>query len=92
MIKWEETSNADVYLIRGVVDRVMARCPDLNRMDAEMDIAAANLTCPMDLYKLIEADDFNFWHDVSGIGQHLNRETGELENCFHPRCAKPSEA
>ena len=87
MIKWDGITKGDIHLIKGVVDRAVARGPGLNRMDVEMDIAAAHLGCPLDLLKLLDADDFNFWYDVNGISRHLNRDTGELEGYFLPRCA-----
>lgn len=54
-----------------------------------MDLDATNSNgCPMDFAKMEEADDFNLAHDMYGIHRHLNRETGQLENCFLPRCSK----
>ena len=43
--------------------------------------------CPLALAKLLAADRFNFIHDVGGISQHLNRQTGQLEGPFWPRYA-----
>lgn len=40
---------------------------------------------PLRLQDLLEADDFNFAHDVFGIDRHINRDTGKLENFFSPR-------
>ena len=42
----------------------------------------------LDLQKLLDAPDGDFGHDVFGIRRHINRQTGELENCFLPRCAR----
>lgn len=57
--------------------------------DFRMDLTAVHLNdTPIDLGKLLGADDFNFVHDIMGIRKHLNRTTGKLENCFLPRCAK----
>lgn len=54
----------------------------------QMDVLATHLNgCPLDLERLSAADDFNFAHDVFGIYRHLNRETGQLEDCFLPRFA-----
>lgn len=53
-----------------------------------MDIIATHANGnPLDFDKLLAADDFNFAHDVFGICRHLNRETGELEDFFSPRCS-----
>jgi len=58
------------------------------RLDMIMDIDAANEDCPLKLQELLDADDNNFYHDIIGIGQHLNRQTRKLEDCFLPRFAK----
>lgn len=53
---------------------------------AKMDVTACHTNGnPLKLQKLLEADDFNFLHDVFGIARHINRDTGKLENCFLPR-------
>lgn len=39
------------------------------------------------LHELIVAKDGDFTHDVFGIYNHMNRETGQLEDCFWPRYA-----
>ena len=60
--------------------------------DAAMDVMATHANgCRLDLDKLTSADDSTFAHDVFGIRRHLNRETGELENCFLPRCSERRE-
>jgi len=53
----------------------------------DMDITAAHNHCPLKLTELLEANEFNFCHDVFGIRNHINRDTGELQNCFLPRYA-----
>ncbi len=61
---------------------------DYPMMDADMDITACHVNAfPLRLDELLHADEFNFSHDVFGIRRHLNRETGQLENCFVPRFA-----
>lgn len=61
-------------------------------IDVRMDLAAAHATCPLRLEELAGAPAFDFAHDLVGIYRHLNRETGELENCFVPRLAAPEVA
>lgn len=57
-------------------------------MEADMDITACHANgTPIKLDALLAADDFNFGHDVFGIRRHINRRTGQLENCFLPRFA-----
>lgn len=59
---------------------------DYNFQDCEMDITACYANGnKLDLQQLLDADDFNFSHDVFGIREHLDRETGKLKNCFSPR-------
>lgn len=58
-----------------------------------MDIIAVHKnSCPLRLQELLQADRFNFAHDVFGIRRHLNRETGQLEDCFLPRFSVPFSA
>jgi Family of unknown function (DUF6874) len=55
--------------------------------ECDMDLTACHANgCPMDFAKLLAAPDFDFIHDVAGIRRHINRETGQIENCFMPRC------
>jgi hypothetical protein len=57
-----------------------------------MDIEAAHCNGnPLKLKELLEADDSNFMHDVLGIRRHINRKTGELEDCFVPRYAAKAD-
>ena len=56
------------------------------KQDFAMDITAVHANdYPLRLNDLLRADEFNFVHDIFGIRQHLNRETGKLENNFRPR-------
>lgn len=58
---------------------------------ANMDIAACHCNGnPLNLDKLLNAPDFDFTHDMCGICRHIDRETGELKNCFSPRCSAPN--
>ena len=52
-----------------------------------MDVHSVHMSVPLDLDRLLEADDFNFAHDVFGISKYLDRKTGELTDCFRPRHA-----
>lgn len=62
---------------------------DRDTSDIEMDLIATHANgCPLDFKRLFAADDFNLMHDVSGIARHIDRETGELTNCFLPRFAR----
>ena len=55
-------------------------------LEAHMDISACHANgCPLKLTELASADNFNFAHDVFGIRRHIDRETGQLQDCFSPR-------
>lgn len=49
------------------------------------DLKTVNQSVRMDFQALCAASDFNLIHDVFGIHNNLNRETGQLENEFFPR-------
>jgi len=60
----------------------------LTRLDVSMDLTACHLNgCPLDLDGLLNAERFDFVHDVTGICRHIDRTTGELRDCFLPRYA-----
>ena len=92
MIKWETVSDGDIKKIHVIVKRALEICSEYTVMDLEMDITAAHIYSPLNLDKLIGFDDGSFGHDVFGISRYINRDTGELTDCFLPRCARPSEA
>lgn len=53
---------------------------------------AMDLECAVDefnlrLNDLLNADDYNFAHDIYGIQHNLNRQTKKMENFFVPRFA-----
>lgn len=56
-----------------------------------MDVTACHCNgCPLRLQELLEADDFNFTHDVFGIRRFIDRTTGEMPGAkFHPRFSVP---
>lgn len=93
MIDWTITPE-DMSLVGRIVRRwedMHMRGPEVRPFDrsgATMDlIACHNHGCKLDLQALVDADDFDFSHDVYGINRHLNRKTGELTDCFLPRFA-----
>jgi hypothetical protein len=84
-------TKADAVLLAAVVARVNLKdrmTPSAQR-DFMMDVQATHANgCPLDFTKWLSFDDFSFWHDVRGIQRHIDRQSGELRNCFLPRCAK----
>lgn len=62
----------------------------MQRQTILMDLSACHANgCPLDFKRLLAFPDFDFAHDIFGINQRIDRETGQLRNCFVPRCAKP---
>ena len=57
----------------------------INFLVMSMDIQKCHESNPLKLDELLKSDNGNFGHDVFGIREHLNRKTGQLENCFSPR-------
>lgn len=56
------------------------------RQDVMMDITAThNNGAPLLLAQLLAAGDGDFAHDVFGIRRWLNRDNGQLMDCFVPR-------
>lgn len=59
--------------------------PPLVRL--EMDLACVHLNgCPLKLQELLDSKTADFSHDIGGINNELDRETGSL-GCFLPRYA-----
>jgi len=72
-------------IARRAYDKFAARDP-WGEQDYEMDVLACHLNgCPLRLFDLLNADDFNFTHDIVGIREHLDRRTGRLSHRFRPR-------
>jgi hypothetical protein len=81
-------------LIEQIADRAVAlehgagtRFGRRDLMTWHMDLCATHNSCPLDLAGLLATDDYNFAHDVFGIRRHIDRETGDLTDCFVPRYA-----
>lgn len=95
MLKFQATRR-EIEAISSIAKRAVKLAAgqgiDYKQMDAMMDIEATHSNgCPLRLFDLLAADNFNFAHDVFGILRHINRETGQLENCFVPRFAQPEQ-
>lgn len=87
MLNWK-TTKEETVLIMEIVNRASSLQNGIDMMTLDMDITACHLNdVKLRLKDLLDADDFNFMHDVAGISNHINRETGKLENCFVPRYA-----
>ena len=91
------TTASEMKLVIQIAKRAVSMASengvDYKTIDADMDITACHCNGnPLDLEKLLAADDFNFAHDVFGIRNHIDRNTGKLMNCFVPRCSRGRKA
>lgn len=89
MINWALGTKGDFILISQIARRAKEIVPEFDLMSLKMDLQAVHTHgCPLDLKKLQKFDNGNFGHDVFGIRRYIDRETGELTDCFIPRCAR----
>lgn len=59
-----------------------------DRMSLIMDLDVANKKFDLRLNELLEADDFNFSHEICGIQNNIDRTTKTFMNCFVPRFSR----
>lgn len=81
---------SDGRLIRRIVKRAQRNHPAMvpDPLTLEMDLCAVHVKGPgLRLRDLLEADNWNFLHDIGGISTHIDRSTGELLRHFVPRYA-----
>lgn len=95
-MKWETTAE-DAATITQIADRAVLVAEQsgcvYEPLDARMDITACHLNgCPLRLQELLDADSFNFSHDVFGIAKHIDRRTGKLTGHFLPRFYDATQA
>ena len=91
-LKWD-CSKEELETILKISFRAHRMNKNYRREDASLDVNCCHSNGnPLRLKELLEADDFNFAHDVFGIARHLNRDTGKLENHFLPRFSQPQKA
>ncbi len=84
-INWN-ASTEETEIILKIVKRAIKEDADIDFMSLQMDIAACHLNGnKLNLQELLDADDFNFNHDVYGISRHIDRDNAQLMNCFLPR-------
>lgn len=58
-----------------------------DRVSLVMDLEVATEEFNLRLDEFLNADNFNFSHDVVGIQQHIDRDNGEMVKKFVPRFA-----
>jgi hypothetical protein len=58
----------------------------VDRQDVLLDVLVTHRkVMPLRLADLLDADDLNFAHDISGINRHLDRDNYALMDGFRPR-------
>lgn len=86
-----EVTKAEYELIGKIVKRATEKYPThgLDKMTLYMDLTATHANGnPLRLKEFLEADDFNFAHDIFGISNHIDRNTGKMTRCFLPRFSR----
>lgn len=94
-VSFDRTPTED-RLFKKIVARAVrlakAHGQKLDGLSIHMDLTACHANgCPLDLKRLLAADDFNFSHDVLGIERHMCRDTGQLKDHFLPRFASKTQ-
>ena len=88
MIDLTRSTDEDEVAVAAIVDAVAQWMPQADRITMHMDLIACHTHgCQLDLAKMIAANRSDLIHDIVGINRHLDRETGELRDCFLPRFA-----
>lgn len=87
MINWK-IDNQEASWIGEIVDRAERLGLVADRMTSVMDITATHLNgCSLKLVDMLQGADLDFAHDFAGIARHVDRDTGQLTDCFVPRFA-----
>lgn len=90
-IDFTKLDEAETRLVHEIAKRAAEQHFTIGRslLDWHMDVHATHSICPLKLEELSKAPTGDFDHDLVGIYQHLDRDSGEMSDCFVPRLAKP---
>ena len=91
MVQFANFTSDEREIVTAIIERAVETGIYDDPLDADMDISAVHVHCPLRLSELLAADRFNFTHDLSGIQRHINRRSGKLEGFFLPRFAQPEQ-
>jgi Family of unknown function (DUF6874) len=84
---------AKVDIITEVANRAANEIQGIDRDTLAMTlIDVEGNDIKLDFPKLMEIDSATFRHDIVGILNHFDYETGKLTDCFLPRCKKREPA
>ena len=87
-----ETTKEENELIHKIVERAESLGVDYgDRITRMMDLTAAHWTCPLKLEEMLEGNNVDLLHDIYGIAKSIDRDTGELRDCFLPRFSLPED-
>lgn len=87
MIRMSATKE-EIQKIVKIAQRAVKEIQGMDYMSTMMDVEATHSNgCKLRLDDLISADLGDFLHDVTGIYNHIDRNMGELQDCFLPRFA-----
>lgn len=79
-------NNENKESIKGIVDRAdKNNLLQFDRLSLMMDLDLAVKEFNLKVDELLEADDFNFAHDIVGIQNHIDRQNKIFINHFLPR-------
>ena len=88
MIDWAKGTKAEIELSSKIAKRAVKLLGRGTVVMFTMDIQACHTHgCCLKLVDLLRASDGDFLHDVCGINRYMDRDTGELKDCFLPRYA-----
>lgn len=89
MIDWTTTTEeADLILkiAKKAKEQFSEELKTIPLMTLDMDLTAThNMNGKLRLQEMLDEDGYDFAHDIFGIINNMNRETGKLENFFEPR-------
>lgn len=91
MVNWN-APEGDIRLAGQVANRAVKVWREMGReldyQQISLDLVACHANgCPMDFAAMLAAGESDFVHDIAGIQRHIDRETGQLRDCFLPRFA-----
>ena len=87
-VEFAEFTDAERRYVKRIVKRLKEYSSDLDSLEVTMDLAAVHKTTPLRLRALSTADKMNLLHDIYGIRDNLDRDTGRLKEFFFPRFAQ----
>lgn len=87
---YKKLTSEEFQLIEAIVERCRGiwKPPPRTLWQDLMTVHVADAGCPLDFAALLNSPQYDFTHDIAGIYQYLDRQTGKLEEFFVPRCAK----